>query len=650
MPRSAPIRRRLPRLVTAGFAILATATLPAIFLPDAASADDVFNCYGTPFSEATYLSRYADVRAAVEAGGFPNGCAHFAAHGHAEGRSGTPDGWQPPGGEPTSNPSETPSENPNPQPTQTNPAEQPSDGPTSQPPDAPYSPVFNCYGTPFSESVYLERYADVREAVANGTYASGCAHFAAVGHTIGYSGTPTGWTEPSQPPTTPPIEIGPNDGKPRAAIALGDSFISGEGAGEYQPVPDQSGGVSGYPGPFGEDQNAFFCHRSANASLHRASLDNIDVRFNLACSGGQPFDVKDWPVARGQRRVDPQRSQLIRVAQGHDIDLVLIGLGSNNSHFSFGAVAKECIRGFLSDAFVGDTAFLLDPVSYLTTGEKVPRGGACEAGQFPSSGELDAAEAETYAALRELVATLRQVDSDGQHRIVLQDYTNPLPPDLAQKYHSERSAGRFDTGTGNHDDTDAKFRGLASERYEGGCPIHRRSLGPAHQFSQRLGQLVARNADRLREEFPGEAIVYLNVQNALNGARLCEMADSPNQALASAPRFAFGPDYRYEDSLNWMDKLQLKQLAKTCESYFHICQEAWHPNAGGHGVLGQCLSFAARTGDRSVICTRNPADGQIVDGPLPPPPVPPYEPPPCPENTDDGQFEHVPGQEQPCPQ
>ena len=650
MPRSAPPRRRLRRILTAGIAILTTATLPAIFLPDSASADDVFNCYGTPFSEATYLERYGDVRAAVEAGAFPNGCAHFAAHGHAEGRSGTPDGWQPPGEQPTSNPSETPTENPDPQPTQTNPGEQPSDGPTTQPPDAPYSPVFNCYGTPFSESVYLERYADVREAVANKTYESGCAHFAAVGHTIGYSGTPAGWTEPTQPPTTPPVSIPPNDGKPRAAIALGDSFISGEGAGDYQPVRGTSGGESVFEKWDQDNDDPFFCHRSANASLHRAALDDIDVRFNLACSGGRPADVAEWPQSRGQRRVDPQKQQLIRVAQDHDIDLVLIGLGSNNNHFTFGAEAQYCVGGFLSDAFVGDLAFTLDNLSILLSGEPVPRGGACKDGDFPDGDKMSLAENETYAALRELVATLRQVDSDGQHRIVLQDYTNPLPVELHPNFHSERSAGRFDLGTGNHEDTDAKFRGLASERYEAGCPIHRSSLAGAHRFSARLGGMVARNADRLRAEFPDETVVYLNVQNAMNGARLCERADSPNQALATPIRLMARPDGNARTTLNGISKLDLKPMQNTCAAFYQTCQEGWHPNAAGHGVLGRCLAFAARTGDRQVTCTRNHWTGDITDGPVEPPPIPPYEPQPCPENRDDGQFEQVPAAEQPCPQ
>ena len=74
---------------------------------------------------------------------------------------------------------------------------------------------------------------------------------------------------------------------PTAAIALGDSFISGEGAGNYQPVVDQNGVAQAFPGWSAPNSNAFFCHRSANASRNQATLPGIQARFNLACSGGR---------------------------------------------------------------------------------------------------------------------------------------------------------------------------------------------------------------------------------------------------------------------------------------------------------------------------------------------------------------------------
>ena len=73
---------------------------------------------------------------------------------------------------------------------------------------------------------------------------------------------------------------------PTAAVAMGDSFISGEGAGSYQAVTDVNGVAQGFPGWTAANNNAFFCHRSANASIQVAQLPGISARFNLAWVGG----------------------------------------------------------------------------------------------------------------------------------------------------------------------------------------------------------------------------------------------------------------------------------------------------------------------------------------------------------------------------
>ena len=87
---------------------------------------------------------------------------------------------------------------------------------------------------------------------------------------------------------------------PTAAVALGDSFISGEGAGDYQPVVDVNGVGQAFPGWSAANNNAYFCHRSANASLYKANLPGIQDRFNLACSGGQPADIANRLRRPGQ--------------------------------------------------------------------------------------------------------------------------------------------------------------------------------------------------------------------------------------------------------------------------------------------------------------------------------------------------------------
>ncbi|MEV0006424.1 hypothetical protein AB0H28_29655 [Micromonospora sp. NPDC050980] len=381
---------------------------------------------------------------------------------------------------------------------------------------------------------------------------------------------------------------------PTAAVALGDSFISGEGAGAYAPVVDVNGVTQGFPGWSAANANAYFCHRSPNASLFQADLPGISARFNLACSGGQPYDIASASATRAKgRQVAAQLDQLRAVARTHDIDLVLVGLGSNNSSFTFGSVAEKCANRFIADAWTGwweFWAYLGGPV------EQKP----CTDADLGTAAQFSAATAETTAALRQLLTTLDEIDADGQHRVVFQDYTNPLPYELNQSYWSED--GR--------DDNRDKFRALGAERYAAGCPIHRASLAPGQRFSQGLGSLVSSVRGTLAAEFPTDDLVYLNVQRAFDGARLCESTGSPGNALATPIRLMDGPSGVFVTSLSGKDKIDIQRIANTCGTYFQTCQESWHPNAAGHKVLGRCLAGAAATGARTVSCVRAP-DGTV---------------------------------------
>ena len=346
---------------------------------------------------------------------------------------------------------------------------------------------------------------------------------------------------PSPSPTLTPAAAA----LPTAAIAVGDSFISGEGAGSYAPVTDVSGVSRSFPGWTAPNSNAFFCHRSNNASIHKANLPGITARFNLACSGAQPPDIANPSSNRAKgRQVASQISQVQQVAQTHDIDVVLVGLGSNNSSFTFGDVALTCATRFIADAWTGWWEFW----AYLNG--PVPQ-QPCSNDDLATTAQFDAASTETVAALRQLLTTLRAVDADGQHRIVLQDYTNPLPFDLAANFHDEE----------NRTDSRDKFRALGSERYAAGCPVHRASLAPGHVFSTRLGAMVQSTFTTLRAEFPNADLVYLNVQQALNGGRLCEQANSPAGTLATPIRLMDGPTGVHLTSLSGYDKIDIQRIA-----------------------------------------------------------------------------------------
>ncbi|MFC7527381.1 hypothetical protein [Actinoplanes sp. GCM10030250] len=382
---------------------------------------------------------------------------------------------------------------------------------------------------------------------------------------------------------------------PTAAVALGDSFISGEGAGAYQPVTDVNGAAQGFPGWSAANANAYFCHRSANASIQRADLPGIAARINLACSGGRPYDLASASNSRtGGRQVASQIQQLRAVAQTHDIDLVLLGIGSNNSSFTFGDVAIKCANQFIADAWTGWWEFW----AYING--PVPQ-QPCSADDLATAAQLQAATAETTAAVRELLTVLDQIDADGQHRVVLQDYTNPLATDVLPSLVEEDS---------RQDDRD-KFRALGAERYRAGCPIHRASLPAGHSFSTSLGTLVGSVHNALKAEFP--QLVRLNVQRAFDGARLCEVSTNPATTLATPIRVQDGTTGVPITDLAGYDKIAIQRFANACVTYYQTCQESWHPNAAGHGVLAQCLTGAATTTARQVSCTRN-TDGTLTIG------------------------------------
>jgi hypothetical protein len=379
---------------------------------------------------------------------------------------------------------------------------------------------------------------------------------------------------------------------PTAAVALGDSFISGEGGGDYQPVTDLNGVSQGFPGWDAPNDNAFFCHRSAHSSLLQANLAGIQDRFNLACSGGQPHDMANPSASRDKGRlVTAQLDQLRAVAQTHDIDLVLVGLGSNNASFTFGDAASVCANRFIADAWVGWWEFWAGD----------PPQEPCVISDLATDAEFAAGTAETTDALRGLLTTLDEVDADGRHRIVFQDYTNPLPQDYAERYFTE---------DGRADDRD-KFRALGAERYAAGCPAHRASLAAGHLFSEGLGRLVAATHSTLSAEFPDADLVFLDVQHAFDGARLCEQDGSPDNALATPIRLQDGPTGVPVTSLVGKDKIAVQRIAQTCVDHFQTCQESWHPNVNGYAVLGQCLAGAATTASRAVACARQP-DGAVT--------------------------------------
>ena len=99
------------------------------------------------------------------------------------------------------------------------------------------------------------------------------------------------------------------------------------------------------------------------------------------------------PAERRAGRWRRSSTSCARWRTTHDIDLVLVGLGSNNSSFTFGDAASVCANRFIADAWTGWWEFW----AYL--GGDVPQ-EPCSSSDLATDAEVAAATTETTDALR----------------------------------------------------------------------------------------------------------------------------------------------------------------------------------------------------------------------------------------------------------
>jgi lysophospholipase L1-like esterase len=114
------------------------------------------------------------------------------------------------------------------------------------------------------------------------------------------------------------------ESRPTAAVSLGDSAASGEGARNYESGTNQSGN---------------FCHRSLDSYIHETSIPGIDTTINLACSGARSTHLQ---IGGGSRYGENQAAMLAEVAAQYDVELVTVQIGANDDP-GFGETVLECV-------------------------------------------------------------------------------------------------------------------------------------------------------------------------------------------------------------------------------------------------------------------------------------------------------------------
>src|SRR2546430_4008277 len=192
------------------------------------------------------------------------------------------------------------------------------------------------------------------------------------------------------PPTLLP---GPPLNVPRVVVALGDSTISGEGAGDYEPGTDGERGD--------------WCHRSNNASVHRIGLPGIAETINLACSGAPTAQIG---LGNAVQYTEPsQARRLAGIAASHRVVAVVVAAGANDEP-GFSHVLDQCVQAWFNSS---------DPGCGAAVGPDWQR-------------RVDAMVPKLVRTLTDIQAAMREANyRPGDYELVLQSYAAPVGPDVA---------------------------------------------------------------------------------------------------------------------------------------------------------------------------------------------------------------------------
>ncbi|WP_410788631.1 GDSL-type esterase/lipase family protein [Kribbella sp. C-35] len=132
------------------------------------------------------------------------------------------------------------------------------------------------------------------------------------------------------PAAAAPAREFPATNGPRALVALGDSYMSGEGAQVYYEKTDESRG---------KDRN--LCHRAPTAWAAIAGRNDFNTTKSVACQGASTRNVR----LTGQSQFSEPGTQLQQLQQlmqdGLKPSLVVISLGGNDAGFS--TIGAMCI-------------------------------------------------------------------------------------------------------------------------------------------------------------------------------------------------------------------------------------------------------------------------------------------------------------------
>lgn len=189
----------------------------------------------------------------------------------------------------------------------------------------------------------------------------------------------------SPPPPLPP--------PPAAVVTMGDSTLSGEGAGNYAPGTDGA--------------NGNWCHRSPAAAVHQLQLPDSVKRFNLACSGAKAGLV--GLDAHPNHPEGSQARQLADIAERYRVTDIVVQVGANDDP-NFIGVLSECVNAWAARA----------------------PGGCAEKLRDAWPKRVQRMQPKVLAALQDIRTVMDRAgyDRDG-YSLVVQSYASPVGPGIA---------------------------------------------------------------------------------------------------------------------------------------------------------------------------------------------------------------------------
>jgi lysophospholipase L1-like esterase len=345
---------------------------------------------------------------------------------------------------------------------------------------------------------------------------------------------------------------------PTAIVALGDSFISGEGGrwlgNGSEPFGTRSGtdraafGCDGWdceydPARVYGSSEESGCHRSDVAPILSAPVA-VEEKVNLACSGARLANV--WPAAVGGQRhfgEVPQADQLAAVARRDDVRMVVLTVGAND--VGFGGLVAGCALDWARSS-EDDPAFC--------------HGGA----QADIDAALPAMERGLGKALRGIRVTMATAGYRyADYRLVTMGYASPFPPGRWIRY-PEDGWSRLN---------------------EGGCPVWNGDADWAAGVG--IGSIVA----AMRAAAAATGSELLDLRHALDGHQLCDRRSR-----------RVGPEGPSPASSEWVRRLAFVQGSS---------RESLHPNAYGQRAIGTCIGFLYAEPRGDYACRATPGSGYV---------------------------------------